>query len=87
MALENAVNERVSFLKGQINLSNKEIVNKSFQAQIDALRTANHEKVALLVLQKKKQLEKCKDMNEIEMLYSQLEALEWLQRQVVAQLK
>jgi hypothetical protein len=87
MALENAVNERVSFLKGQINLSNKEIVNKSFQAQIDALRTANHEKVALLVLQKKKQLEKCKDMNEIEMLYSQLEALEWLQRQVIAQLK
>lgn len=87
MALENVVNERVSFLKGQINLSNKEIVNKSFQAQIDALRTANHEKVALLVLQKKKQLEKCKDMNEIEMLYSQLEALEWLQRQVIAQLK
>jgi hypothetical protein len=39
--------------------------------------------VALLILQKKKELENTKDMDTIERLYTELDALEWLQRQVV----
>lgn len=87
MSLQEVINERVSFLKEQINPVNREIVNKSLQVQIDALRTADPEKVVLLILQKQKHLEKCNDIKEIETLYSQLDALEWLQRQVVAHIK
>jgi propanediol dehydratase small subunit len=84
MTLDEAVNERVSFLMEQVNPSNRQIVNKSLQFQAETLRTANREKLALLILQKKKQLEGCKDVSKIEEIYSQLDALEWLERQVVA---
>ena len=87
MTLEEAVNERVSFLMEQVNPANREIVNKSLQIQANTLRTANREKVALRILQKKKQLEGCKDVGRIEELYSELDALEWLERQVVATFK
>ena len=79
----------------QISPSNKEIVNRSLQIQVDTLRTADVEKIGTLILQKKKQLENCKlggggeeqeeqgMLGRIEELYSQLDALEWLQKQVV----
>ena len=54
--------------------------------QIQTLREADHEKVALLILQKQKQLENAKDLESIERLYTELDALEWLQRQVVSRL-
>jgi hypothetical protein len=83
MTLEEAVNERVSFLKEQINPKNKPEVNSSFQIQIEVLRSADFEKVAVLILRKKAELEKCRDISQLERLYNELEALEWLQRQVV----
>jgi hypothetical protein len=96
LSLEDAVNARVSFLLEQISTSNREIVNRSLQIQVDTLRTADVEKIGTLILQKKKQLENCKLVGEgggeeeqqnllgrIEELYSQLDALEWLQKQVV----
>jgi hypothetical protein len=81
--LEQAIDERVSFLKEQINLKNKPLVNRAFEIQIHTIRNADPEKVALLILQKKKQLENARDMDSIERLYTELDALEWLQRQVV----
>ena len=36
-----------------------------------------------MVLQKKKQIENARDIETIEKLYTELDALEWLQRQVV----
>jgi ribosomal protein L20A (L18A) len=81
--LDRVINERVSFLKEQINPNNKPLVNRAFEIQIETIRNADHEKVALLILQKKKQLEAAKEMAAIEELYTELEALEWLQRQVV----
>ena len=83
MSLEDVINERVTFLKEQINPTNKPAVNKTFQLQIEAIRAADIEKVAFLILQKKKQLENARDMDAIERLYTELDALEWLQRQVV----
>ena len=82
-ALHHVIDERVSFLKEQIKPQNKPLVNQAFEIQIETLRNAGTESVALLILQKKKQLENAKDMNAIERLYTELEALEWLQRQVV----
>jgi hypothetical protein len=38
--------------------------------------------VALLILQKQKQLENARTIRESDALFTELEALEWLQRQV-----
>jgi hypothetical protein len=81
--LDEVINERVSFLKEQITPQNKPLVNRSFEVQIETIRKADLERVALLILQKKKQLEIARDMDNIEMLYTELDALEWLQRQIV----
>ena len=82
-ALHQVIDERVSFLKEQIKPQNKPLVNQAFEIQIETLRNADTERIALVILQKKKQLENAKDVNAIERLYTELEALEWLQRQVV----
>ena len=81
--LHQVIDERVSFLKEQISPQNKPLVNQAFQIQIETLRNADTERIALVILQKKKQLENAKNVNAIERLYTELEALEWLQRQVV----
>jgi hypothetical protein len=82
-SLENVINERVAFLKEQITPQNKPLVNQSFEIQIETIRSANTEGVAIQILRKQKQLENAKDLETIERLYTELEALEWLQRQVV----
>ena len=83
MNLEETVNERVSFLKEQIDPNNRPIENLTFQLQIEVLRNADRERLALQILQKKKQLETCTSIRESDSLFTELEALEWLQRQVV----
>ncbi|MGI0016791.1 MAG: hypothetical protein ACREBU_25505 [Nitrososphaera sp.] len=83
MGLEEAVNERVSFLKEQINPHNNPLVNATFQLQIEMLRNADREQVANLILERKSQLDNSKSIRESERLFTELEALEWLQRQVV----
>ena len=80
--LEKAISERVSFLKEQIN-PNKPLVNRAFEIQIEIIRAADTEGAAIQILRKQKQLEIAKDMDTIERLYTELEALEWLQREVV----
>jgi ribosomal protein L20A (L18A) len=82
MTLEQDNNERVSFLKEQINPQNKPLVNRAFQIQIETIRNADTEKVAFRILQKKKQIENARDTEAIETLYTELEALEWLQRKL-----
>jgi hypothetical protein len=82
MGLEQVINERVSFLREQINPKNKPEVNSSFQVQIEVLRSVDYEKVAVVILRKKAELVKCKDVTQLERLYNELDALEWLQRQV-----
>jgi len=81
--LDQVINERVSFLREQIKPQNKPLVNRAFEIQIETIRSANTEGVAIQILRKQKQLEIAKDMDKIEQLYTELEALEWLQRQVV----
>ena len=83
MSLEETVNERLSFLREQIDPENKPIVNETFQLQIDVLQNADRERIALLMLQKKKQLENARTIYESDRLFTELDALEWLQRQIV----
>lgn len=84
-SLDQVINERISFLKEQINPQNKPLLNRAFEIQIETIRQADIERVALLILQKKKQLENARDMDAIERMYTELDALEWLQRQVIQQ--
>jgi Zn-dependent peptidase ImmA (M78 family) len=82
--LQETIDERISFLKEQINPSNKPEMNRTFQVQIDAIRLAAEdlEKVEAIITQKKEQLKNSKDMQETDRLLAVLEALEWLQAQI-----
>ena len=83
--LQQIIDERISFLKEQINPANKPEVNKTFQIQIDAIRSAtanNIEEVESLILQKNEQLKSSKDVYESDRIFAELDGLEWLQRQI-----
>jgi hypothetical protein len=83
LTLQQVIDERISFLIEQINHENKPEVNKTFQIQIDAIRSVNDmEKVESIILQKKALLKNSKDVHESDRLFAELDALEWLQRQI-----
>ena len=85
ITLQQIIDERISFLKEQINPENKPQVNKTFQLQIDAIRSAADDlkRVEDIISQKKALLKNSKDVHESDKLFAQLEGLEWLQRQIV----
>lgn len=77
--LQQIINERISFLKEQIYQDNKPEVNKTFQLQIDAIRSVDDiEKIEAIILQKKTQLKNSEDIHESERLFAELDDLEWL---------
>jgi hypothetical protein len=82
--LQQIIDERISFLKEQINQDNKPEVNTTFQLQIDAIRSAAQdlENVEVLIKQKKELLKNSKDIKETDRFLAELEALEWLQAQM-----
>jgi hypothetical protein len=84
VTLQQVIDERISFLKEQINPNNKPQVNSTFQIQIDAIRHAANdlERVEAIIKQKKAQLKNCKDVHESERLFAELDGLEWLQLQI-----
>jgi hypothetical protein len=83
VTLQQVIDERISFLKEQINPTNKPQVNSTFQIQIDAIRSVDDiEKVESIIMQKKTLLKNSKDVHESERLYAELDGLEWLQRQI-----
>jgi phosphoserine aminotransferase len=85
VTLQQIIDERISFLKEQINPENKSQVNKTFQLQIDANRSAadDLERVESIILQKKTVLKDSKDIHQSGRLFAELDGLEWLQRQIV----
>jgi hypothetical protein len=85
--LQQIIDERISFLKEQINPSNKAEENKTFQLQIDAIRSAaaaadDIEEVDAIIAEKKALLKNSNDVYEFDRLSAELEGLEWLQRQI-----
>ena len=80
MTLQQIIDERISFLKEQINNANKPEKNKTFQLQIDAIRSVDDddiEKVESIILQKKALLKNSKDVHEADRLYAELDGLEY----------
>jgi hypothetical protein len=53
MSLEEIIKERMSFVKERINPKNTPEINSTFQVQIEVLRSADVEKVTILVLRKR----------------------------------
>jgi len=81
--LQQIIDERISFLIEQINNGNKPEVNKTFQMQIDAIRSIDDiEKVESIIMQKRTLLKNSKDVHESDRLFAELDGLEWLQRQI-----
>jgi hypothetical protein len=73
------IDERISFLREQINPNNKPEANISFRIQISAIRSVdddNMEKVEAIIKQKKAQLKNSKDAHESERLFAELDGLE-----------
>jgi hypothetical protein len=84
ITLQQTIDEKISFLKEQINPNNKPELNSTFQIQIDTIRSAAQEleNVEALIKQKKTQLKNSRDVDESERLFAELDGLEWLQRQM-----
>ncbi len=83
--LQQVIDDRISFLKEQINPHNKAEENRTFQLQIDAIRSINDydiEEIEAIIAEKKALLKNSKDVHETDRLFAELEALEWLQRQI-----
>ena len=73
------IDERITFLREQINPNNKPEANSSFRIQISAIRSVddyNMEKVEAIIKQKKAQLKNSKDAHESERLFAELDGLE-----------
>ena len=84
-SLQQIIDERISFLKEQINPQNKTEENKTFQLQIDAIRSVDDydiEEIDAIIAEKKALLRKSEDVYEFDRLSAELEGLEWLQRQI-----
>jgi hypothetical protein len=84
--LQQVVDERISFLKEQISPLNKPEEDRTFQLQIEAIRSAVNagdiEEVEAIIAEKKALLKNSNDIFEFDRLSAELEGLEWLQRQI-----
>jgi uncharacterized FlgJ-related protein len=84
--LQQIIDERISFLKEQINPANKPEANKTFQIQVDSITSSaadDIEKVESIIEKKKALLKNSKDVHDSDRLFAELDGLEWLQRQIV----
>ena len=83
VTLQQIIDERISFLKEQINQDNKPQVNSTFQVQIYAIRSVDDmENVEFIIKENKALLRNSKDVHESDRLFAELDGLEWLQRQI-----
>jgi hypothetical protein len=82
MVLDDLIRERISFLQELIRPEHNSDVNKTFQLQVEILQSAEIEKLDNSVLMSKAHLKQTANVNEADRLFAELEALEWIQRQV-----
>jgi hypothetical protein len=86
ITLSQIVDEKISLLQELMNHKNRQEVNNTYQIQIDAIRAIDDydlQKVESILLQGKEQLKNSKDIDETERLLAEIDALDWLQAQIV----
>ncbi len=86
ITLSQLIDEKISLLEELMNDKNKPQVNGAYQSQIDAIRSIDDydiQNVEFIINQKKDLLKNSKDIQETERLLAEIDALEWLQVQIV----
>ena len=87
ITLSQLIEEKISLLKELMNhKNNRPQVNSVYQIQIDTIGSIDDydlQKVESTILQKKELLIISKDIHETERLLAEIDALEWLQVQIV----
>jgi len=86
VTLSQIIDEKISLLKELMNHTNKPQVNDTYQIQIDTIKSIDDydlQKVESIIFQKKELLVISKDTHETERLLAEIDALEWLQAQIV----
>lgn len=79
--LDDVILERISFLREQLDAEDDPAFIRTFQAQIRILQNAQLDRLEELIGVRRKDLKSCTDVVEADRIFSELEALEWLQRQ------
>jgi hypothetical protein len=74
ITLQQTIDEKISFLREQINPNNKPELNSTYQIQIDIIRYADLdlENIEPLIKQKKEILKNSKDIQETDRLLAEL---------------
>ncbi|MGI0037045.1 MAG: hypothetical protein ACRD99_01645 [Nitrososphaera sp.] len=80
--VDDAIVERIAFLKEQISPDNNPQANVTLQHEVAILETADLQKLEMSIGIRKTHLEKTPNRNETERLFCEPEALEWPQRAV-----
>lgn len=84
--LDDVIRERVSFLLEQIRPEHKPEVNQTFKIQAEILEMADLTKLDAFILVRRNYLKHSTNTKEMDRLFVELEALEWLQRLVLLKL-
>lgn len=74
--------DRIAFLREQVSPDNYTSVNETLLHQIAILETADLRNLERSIVMRKAHLKKTKDTRETERLLCELEALEWLEKEV-----
>jgi hypothetical protein len=86
ISLSQIIDVKISLLQELMNHKNRQEVNNTYQIQIDAIRALDDydlQKVESIILQGKEQLKNSTDIDETERLLAEIDALDWLQAQIV----
>jgi hypothetical protein len=82
-ALDDAIIERIGFLKEQLGAEDDPGDIRTFQGQIYVLQNAQLDRLDELIIIRRTDLQLCKNVFDADRIFAELEALEWLQRQVL----
>jgi len=80
-ALDDVIMSRISFLQDQLAGEDDPAYIRTFMTQIRILRNAQLDRLGELIAIRKNDLKNSKNVIECDMIFAELEALEWLQRQ------
>lgn len=79
-ALDDAIVERIGFLKEQLDGEDDPSYIRTWQAQIHVLETAQLDRLAELIQIRKTDLQQAKNVVDADRIFAELDALEWMQR-------
>lgn len=81
-SVDDVIIQRIAFLKEQISPDNDPQENETLQHKVAILETADLQKLERSIVVRKTHLRKTPNPHETERLFCELDALEWLQREV-----